>query len=180
MSLSCCSAHRPMPGGACFTEDRCHRLALWRRWSDRPLVTFVLLNPSIANETETDHTATRLRGFSEAWGMGGFEIVNAFSVVSTDPKALIELARAGKRLTTGATDHHVRSAIRSAERVVVGWGDHLSHKLLRYRVAQLRRAFSDAVVVAHALALTKDGQPRHPLYLSKTLTPVPFDWSAIR
>jgi hypothetical protein len=39
------------PSGAVFTEDRLHRLYLWRRWNkEGPWVMFIGLNPSTADE----------------------------------------------------------------------------------------------------------------------------------
>src|SRR5689334_6852032 len=75
--------------GADFSECRSYRYALWRIWDEsKPLVMFIGLNPSTANETETDNTITRVRGICEHNGFGGFYMMNCWAYISTDPKLL--------------------------------------------------------------------------------------------
>ena len=43
--------------GADFSPDRKHRYSLWRIWDrSKPLVMFIGLNPSTANESDNDPT----------------------------------------------------------------------------------------------------------------------------
>lgn len=50
------------PAGAKFSEDRKYRYLLWRRMdSALPMITFIGLNPSKANEDTNDNTITLLR-----------------------------------------------------------------------------------------------------------------------
>jgi hypothetical protein len=50
------------PKGAVFTEERTHRLYLWRRWHEqRAWLMFIGLNPSTADERLDDPTVRRLR-----------------------------------------------------------------------------------------------------------------------
>jgi len=71
--------------GAVFSPDRVYRYRLDRRWAAGGRVVWVMLNPSDADETRTDPTATRCRNFSEDWGYGAMTIVNPFALVATDP-----------------------------------------------------------------------------------------------
>ncbi len=51
--------------------------------------------------------------------------------------------------------------------VVAAWGNHGAY---RERAQQVRAMFSEL----YCLGLTKKGQPKHPLYLPKSLKPVLF------
>ena len=74
---------------AVLSEDRVYRYALWRIWNeDRPLVMFVGLNPSTADETNDDPTLRRCMGFAESWGYGGVIMANIFAYRATDPKIM--------------------------------------------------------------------------------------------
>jgi len=77
------------PSGAVFTDDRTHRLYLWRRWGKAgPWVMFIGLNPSTADERLNDPTVRRCIGFAQKWGYSGMFMCNAYTLVSTDPKKL--------------------------------------------------------------------------------------------
>lgn len=131
---------------------------------------FVMLNPSTATDTVDDPTIKRCSRFAASWGFDRLMVCNLFSLRSTDPVALAcDLAAEGdpENLTT------ILQVARDAHRIVCAWG---AHGALRGRaahvVAELRRDGHQL----HALKLTKDGQPGHPLYLRSDL--VPFEWGA--
>lgn len=150
--------------GALFSADGQHRYLLWRRWDTRPAAAFILLNPSIATEHVSDPTLRRCVGFARDWGYGAVLLANLFAFRSTDPRAL---ARAPDPIGPGNDAVLVTHAAK-AEIVVCGWGA---------RGAGPREAaVLDllAGVPLHALALTRGGQPRHPLYLRATSTPFPW------
>lgn len=49
-----------LPGGAIFSADRARRLLLWRVWAPSlPLLGFIALHPSRADENKNDSTTTR-------------------------------------------------------------------------------------------------------------------------
>ena len=76
-------------GTAAFSADRVHRYRLSRVWGDSGGgVCFVMLNPSTADAFQLDPTGRRCRGYAEAWGHRRLEVVNIFSLRSTDPAAL--------------------------------------------------------------------------------------------
>ena len=78
-----------MRQGAQFTEDRQYRYALWRIWNeDKPLVMFIGLNPSTANEYKNDPTIRRVMRYAADWGYGGVYMMNLFAWVTPYPKEL--------------------------------------------------------------------------------------------
>jgi hypothetical protein len=154
-----------MTGGAAFSPDRRYRYRLWRRWDrSRPVVTFVMLNPSTADERRDDPTIRRCIGFARRWGFGGAEVVNLFALRATDPREL----RTVRDPVGPENDRHIRRAIARAALVVLAWGTHGA-------VAQRARAVG---LVAsprrpRCLGWTRSGEPRHPLYLPAGAAPVP-------
>ena len=144
-------------GGATFSADRRYRYRLWRRWDrSRPVVAFVMLNPSTADARNDDPTIRRCVGFARAWGYGGIEVVNLFAYRATDPREL----RAANDAVGPENRRHIHRAIARAHLVVLAWGAHGSGSGL----LSLPRA--------RCLGLTRAGRPRHPLYLRRDVRPV--------
>ena len=81
------------PNGATCDARRRYRYRLWREWGASPRrVTFIMLNPSTADERVLDPTIRRCIGFAKAWGFDGVDVVNLFAWRSTDPAALARVA----------------------------------------------------------------------------------------
>jgi hypothetical protein len=126
---------------------------------------FVLANPSKATADKPDPTVTRCIAYGRKWGFGWTWVVNARAYRATDPK----IVPTDPRGFGPENDDYVSSASALAELVVCGWG--LLGKGRGPKLLELIRA---AGKVPHALRLTEDGSPWHPLYLPKTLTPFPM------
>ena len=154
--------------GATFSACRCWRYLLWRRWdAEKPVANFLMLNPSTADEHQLDPSCTRARDFAERWGYGALIVTNLFAWRATDPD---DMKRAADPVGRSNNQAILRSARRSGV-VVCAWGNHGSHLGRAATVgADLRRAG----VPLHALRITAEGQPSHPLYLRGSLRPVPW------
>ena len=146
--------------GAVFSEDGIYRYRLWRFWDDTTLpMVFVLLNPSTADTEADDPTIRRCMGFAKREGCGGIQVVNLFALRSTDPKALYSHPDP----VGPDNDEALLAAAASATTVVAAWG---VHGALHGRGDQVMTALRQAGVRLMALGRTKDGHPRHPLYLA--------------
>lgn len=147
--------------GAVFSDDRRYRYLLWRRWSEnKPLILFIGLNPSTADETIDDPTIRRCRGFAKSWSAGGFMIANLFAFRATLPMDLfVEKAPIGPK-----NDLWIRAASDIAARTIACWGNHGTHQGRSAVVMPL-------LLTPEHLKITKAGQPSHPLYLPSALTP---------
>jgi hypothetical protein len=162
---------------ATWSPDKLYRYTLRRVWRsvDEPrVVTWVLLNPSTADEFADDPTIRRCIGFSQTWHFDELMIVNAYAWRSTDPKGLRspECVAAGGPVGEG-NDAAIAAAIDRSQLVVCGWGKHLQAD----RRASLARLLDDrglADVELTALQLNSNGSPAHPLYLKGSLLPQPF------
>ena len=174
MSVILSPAMRMLTEGATFSPDKRYRYSLLRKFGDtmvRPAV-FIMLNPSTADAHKNDPTITRCIGFAHAWGCDHLLAVNMFAFRSTDPVGL-EL----NPVPVGPDNNEViRVAIRHATEhgrpVVCAWSN---HGTLYRRDGEVRRIFMEEGAQMHALQINGSGQPAHPLYLKKTLTPKPFD-----
>jgi hypothetical protein len=131
-----------------------------------PLVAFVMLNPSTADENDLDPTLRRCAGFARSWGYGGIVVGNLFAFRATDPR---DMKRAADPVGPD-NDAELATIARDAELVICAWGVH-GEWLDRdeQTVSILRRERE-----LHAIAFTKDDHPCHPLYLRGTLRPQPY------
>jgi len=146
--------------GASFGHDRVHRYLLWRVWDEsRPLLAWVLLNPSTADETREDPTIRRCIRFAMDWGYGGVETTNIFALRSTDPAAL----RTVSDPIGPDNDATLHDLARRHDRVVAAWGNHGAWLNRSTRVRALLRETQCC-----CLGLTSLAQPRHPLYVRAT------------
>lgn len=133
--------------------------------ADLRRIAWVMLNPSIADETRDDPTVARCIKRSRMWGYHQLQIVNVYALVSTDPRGL----KIGDDAAVGPdNDSHIAKACGSAHTVVCAWGRHAS----RRRVEQLAVLLGG--VRLSALKVNGDGSPSHPLYLPDALRPTDF------
>lgn len=152
---------------AYFSRDRRHRYWLSRQMSMDPgCVAFVGLNPSTADERTDDPTVRRCIGYAMTWGYGRMLMLNLHAYRSTDPRGLEYVDDpVGEENAT-----QLLALARAADLVVCAWGANALHV--------------DAIDIAHTMAatvedlkcfgLTKDGHPKHPLYLAATTPLAPW------
>ena len=151
----------------------CGRYRYWleRVWDDRPTLTFVMLNPSTADAEVDDPTIRRCIGFGRREGAGGIVVVNLFALRATYPAELLtDDARFYDPDNFEAGVRVMHDAIDGKSKLVCAWG---ANKLA---LAEGRDFVSRAVGVrCFCLGKTKEGFPRHPLYVSanQPLEPYP-------
>lgn len=146
-------AKDPVHRDARFSRCGLYRYALWRRWSEGPQVLFVMLNPSIANETHDDPTIRRCIGFGQAWGFGAVAVGNLFALCTSSPAAL----RVATLPIGNMTDRWLARLQAESSVVVAAWGN---HGTFRGRSGAVRARLREPRI----LGITKRGEPRHPLY----------------
>jgi hypothetical protein len=155
--------------GAHFSADRKYRWSLRRIWQPAaPLVCYVLLNPSTADETLNDPTVSRCQTRALNDGFGGLLVVNIFAWRSTDPADLYQIIDPVGGLPN---DMAITDAALESDLVVCGWG---KHGALRDRGKEVLELIRRAGKVPHALRINSDGSPAHPLYLPYKLQPKPI------
>ena len=154
-----------------------HRLLLRR---DVPtlgasgVVVWIMLNPSTADDTVDDPTIRRCMGFTERFDRGVMLVVNLFTARATDPRELAAMApnwrnHADADGSIGLALEQAAGAGRGL--VVCAWG---AHPLAGLRASHAIGMVNRAGLVPQCLGVTKDGHPRHPLYLPADATLVPY------
>jgi len=152
-------------GTALFSKDRRYRYRLGRTWdSDKPKCIFIMLNPSTATAEKNDPSVRRCMGFAQREGCGELEVINLFALRSTDPKQLY----LSDDPIGPENNYYMRLAVKNAKIIVAAWG---SHGHLYRRGEEICRLLEGTDLLC--LGVTKDGHPKHPLYISAT-TPLLF------
>jgi hypothetical protein len=118
-----------------------YRLTLRRAWDDGPRACWILLNPSTAEAHPDGKNDPTIR--REPIGPDGARSNNAA----------------------------IRRSVRSADRVIVAWGNHGSHL---GRADQVREMLRKMNVDPWCLGATSAGEPKHPLYLRRDTPLVPY------
>jgi hypothetical protein len=135
----------------------------------RESVLFVMLNPSTADAMQDDPTIRRCVGFARAWGASELLVGNLFAYRATQPDELYSaLDPIGPD-----NDFWLRSLSARSAMVVCAWG---AHPMAKRRAIEVRAMLGREI---HHLGLTKDGAPKHPLYLPAILRPMLWDLTPV-
>lgn len=144
-----------------------YRYLLKCKWSDDlPKVTFVMLNPSVANASICDPTLSRCVSFAKNWGYGGINVVNLFAYISTDPANLKSISDPVGKLN----DSYIIEAVEDSELIIYAWGT-------KYGKIQKRDRKVISLLLDYdpqCIKKKKNGDPSHPLYLSENLMPIAY------
>ncbi|WP_343302864.1 DUF1643 domain-containing protein [Chitinophaga niabensis] len=159
-----------MKKGATISECGIFRYSLWRLWDEKPIVLFIMLNPSTADGDFDDPTIRRLIGFCQRWGTGGFYVGNLYPYRTSSPAILNEwwgsfdnwheMIDANKE-----NQCLVKEMAIKASYCVIAWGANGMSKGLR---TSEEYRYVTGELQLFCLGVTKAGFPRHPLY-------VPYD-----
>lgn len=143
-----------------------YRYSLTRIWDpDSEKAHFIMLNPSTATEIQNDPTVERCERRARTLGFGAFRVTNIFAWRDTDPKKM----RAATDPIGPDNDAAIKEGCVWADTVIAAWGSHGSHL---NRGQAVRQLLQEQKVRAYHLGLTKDGHPKHPLYIAYTQQPI--------
>ncbi|MGF1494743.1 MAG: DUF1643 domain-containing protein [Microcoleaceae cyanobacterium] len=157
-----------METGAIFDSTERYRYRLWRIWNRHvPTITFIMLNPSRADHRVNDPTVRRCLNFAQTWSCGGLEVVNLFAYRTAYPQ---QLKQANDPIGID-NDHHLKQVFEQSAQVILAWGNQGTWLNRNQAVLDLIRPQYQP----YCLGFTKQGQPRHPLYAKRDLTPIRFD-----
>ena len=145
---------------AVISDDGLYRYRLERVWDDaRPALPFVMLNPSTADALVDDPTIRRCVGFARRENAGGIIVCNLYAFRATSPADLWK----ARDPYGPQQDDELRTLSEYARLtgmpIVCGWGIHggsWNKPIMMLQTHSPRLA---------CLGRTKDGKPRHPLYV---------------
>lgn len=135
-----------------------YRYLLSRTW-DRSLPTqvWVMLNPSTADANTDDPTIRKCVAFAKREGFGKIAVLNLFAYRATDPAELATVEDPIGPINQQTLEY----LLPVARSIVFAWGAQAER--YRDRVKEVTSIATRAV--PQCLGVTKDGHPKHPLYL---------------
>ncbi|SMO92644.1 DUF1643 domain-containing protein [Ruegeria faecimaris] len=156
------------PSTAVYSDCERYRYSLTRIWDPTGRkALFVMLNPSTATEVQNDPTVERCERRARALGFGAFQVTNIFAWRDTDPRKM----RAAADPVGPENDMAILNGVDWADQVIAAWGTHGAHLDRGTTVETLLRGTGQPM---YHLGLTKDGHPKHPLYIAYTQNPEPW------
>ena len=163
---------------AIYSECERYRYALTREWdAAAPRLLYVMLNPSKATEAQNDPTIERCERRARALGFGSFRATNLFAWRETDPARLRKTSEpvgpANDRIILASLDDWLRDR---SDIALCSWGVHGTLYNRARDVAQLMIGTGRPL---SCLGTTKDGHPRHPLYVAYATAPVAWAPSSV-
>lgn len=158
-------------GDAAFSPCGRYRHVLYRTWgpgAERAL--WIGMNPSTADGSVDDPTCRREVIYTrDRLGLGGYTKCNVMDYRSTSPKGLLAsgvVPQSDKNLPA------ILAHAQRAARVIAAWG--ALPKVLRPYAERVERELCAAGIELWCLGFTKDGSPRHPLYVRSDTELAPY------
>lgn len=155
--------------GAHISPCGTYRYRLWRQWdTTKPLLGWVMLNPSTADAQTDDPTIRRCKGFARDWGYGGIVVLNLFALRSTAPAALDD-----HPAPIGPDNDTELAGCIEQPVTVMAWGAFAPRKRAQVAARLLwdnYTAHPDTGRLA-VLGWTASRMPRHPLYVPAATQP---------
>ncbi len=152
-----------------FDKTRQYRYVLLRILNENlPSITFIMLNPSIADANKDDPTIRRIKGFANMWGYGVVFILNLFAYRSTSPSKLKKVLDPIGPMN----DFYLDLIAGASDKIIVAWGTngelHNRANIVLDSLPKKNKLF--------CLEKTKNGFPKHPLYTGKDIIPQSYGW----
>ena len=127
---------------------------LSRVWSNLPKLSYIMLNPSTADEINDDKTIKRLIYFTQKFGYGGFYVGNIYSKITPHVIELYKNTSHNEKKNISA----IKEIIEKSYKVVFAWG-----KTIDSEPEWLKNLVKKPL----CFGFNKNGSPKHPLYLNK-------------
>jgi hypothetical protein len=153
--------------GAVLSSCNGYRYQLSREWGYGPKIGFIMLNPSTADAEIDDRTIVRCIGFGRHLDYGGILVGNLFGWRATDPNEL----KIAQDPIGPENDYHLKQIIDQSALLVCAWG---VNGTLSNRNREVLSLIRSSQREPHCLARTKNGHPKHPLYVLSNTRPIPL------
>ena len=124
---------------------------------EKDAALFVMLNPSTADSELDDPTIRRCKGFAKSWGCNGLVVANLYAYRATKPT---ELWTTEDNIGPDNNEWLQMLAVEYDD-IVCAWGANAKPE----RVKEFCLIAKSAGARLWCLGMTKNGSPRHPLYI---------------
>ena len=143
-----------------FSNDKKHRYKLSRHWDlNKSQILYIMLNPSIGNESIDDPTIRRLISFTRKFDYGGFFVGNLFTYITPNPKTLdTSIGLTNKNLNV------LENLVSKVDNVVYAWGSSIEEP----------KEFRKFIFNPMCFGKNLNGTPKHPLYLPSSSKIIKF------
>jgi hypothetical protein len=132
---------------------------------------FVMLNPSAADGEVDDPTIRRCMAFARREGHGGIVVANLYALRASEPAALWRHENPIGPKNWATLVKFAAQALEAGAPVVCAWGAHGSRQGKDTPIISMFKTTGTRLV---CLGTTKDGHPRHPLYVRADQPLEPF------
>jgi hypothetical protein len=141
-----------------ISEDRLYKYVVTWSWRSSVVSTivFVTLNPSMVDQVSSDPVILKCYRYAHKWGFGRLHVLNLFAFRTNNPKEIYDAVDPIGPLNDERLNSYLSNTNHS---IVFAWGNYGKYM---DRGDKLTNRFPGR---ACYLGLTKDRQPRHPLYL---------------
>lgn len=145
-----------MKKSADISECQNYRYSLKRVWDEtKPLIGFIGLNPSTADEIKDDPTILKCIEFAKSWGAGGIYMTNVFAYRATHPTTMMEQ----EDPIGPENDFYLTQLPSLTSKIVACWGNDGAYNNRSNQVKELLKG------ELFCLVMNKTGEPRHPLFV---------------
>ena len=157
--------NEPVMGSAMISECGEYRYELWRSIQEYgPVLCWIMLNPSTADGSKDDPTIRRVVNFTRREGYSCAVVINLFALRSSAPILL----RTHPDPIGPENDVIIEKWVDYGCPIICAWGAGGQKRAAEVLAGPLRNAN------LWCLGTTKDGSPRHPLYVRGDQPLVPF------
>lgn len=154
-----------------LSDDRLYRYTLERVWdSTKPILGFIMLNPSTADASSNDPTVRTCIAIAERWGYGGISVRNLFAYRATKPMAMMSYHRP----VGEDNDKYLRAMLDRIGTIVLAWGGkggYISRDAEVLSLIEKARPDFKGIV---CLGMTNSHQPVHPLGTAGSIRLIPW------
>lgn len=153
-----------------------YRYELTREWAlaknRKPkTVTFIMLNPSTADDKEDDPTIKRCVAFARDNGANRLIVANLFAYRTSSVSELKEM-RTHDDIVGPEYWDRLAATVRKSQTIILGWGK--DGGILEQDKAVLEFLKLEVKGTFYCLTINKDGSPKHPLYIRGSAPLIPF------
>ena len=160
-----------------FSEDRRYRYILMRDLGQPEEATsriqFIMLNPSTADEVTDDRTVAKITRWSVARGYRALWITNLSPLRATNPQHMKVFGPEPQDIWD-ENINIITCAAQRVDQIVLAWGTSGAWENRDKRICQALANLDLPPEKFWSFGLTKDGHPKHPLYLPDSLELQPF------